>query len=214
MNRSGAKTKRSRRGFTLLEVVLATLLLALVAVGVATTIAFINKAEEGRQRRLAGFEVASRLMLMFVDDDDSINTPEINPGKPYDDFGYSFVWEVRKDDVTVENEDGSNAAQSDNRPGSTAAPFFAGIHLVTISVYAAADRNGQPGRGDKLAEVSRLWHETGGLLTERRSNDSRKRNASKLAQRALELVQRAGRPSGRGGGGNSGGNSGGGGTGK
>ena len=44
MNRSGAKTKRSRRGFTLLEVVLATLLLALVAVGVATTIAFINKA--------------------------------------------------------------------------------------------------------------------------------------------------------------------------
>lgn len=65
----------ARGGMTLLEVVLSVTILGLVAATAATALGFMIGRQERQQQRLAAAEIASRLVLMYLDDDASLPSP-------------------------------------------------------------------------------------------------------------------------------------------
>ncbi len=188
-----SSVRSARRGFTLLEVVLASVLLMLVTASIVTAVSSINRAEEGRRRRLAAYEVANRLMLMFVDDENSIKGPDLNPDREYEDFGYTFRWSIERQPVRVEGPSDS----------VTSAQLFNALELVRMRVHVGIrGNNNVVMRGEELAQVSRFYHTLHQSLTENHQ-DSRQRTAAQAAARALDLARQQG-----GGGGSGSGNGG------
>ena len=61
-----------RRGVTLLETILAAALLAAVAGAIVAALGGIASSEDKRRLRLAGYEVANRLILQYADDPSSM----------------------------------------------------------------------------------------------------------------------------------------------
>ncbi|MGQ0627429.1 MAG: hypothetical protein ACT4PL_04925 [Phycisphaerales bacterium] len=190
--RSPSRSPRSanaRRAFTLLEVILASILLMFVVSAVIGTVTFINRAEEGRRHRMAALEIGSRLMLFFVDDEDALKEPGLNPGVPYEDLptGYVFWWDIEREPVAIDQD----LAQSNQ--------MISALELVHVRVYAGLGRIGdspaQIGRGDQLASISRLYHQLGSQLTDTRF-DSKGRTTIKAANRAMDLARKQGVGSG------------------
>jgi len=179
------QSRQTRRGFSLLEVVLASVLLSLVAASVVGTITFINKAEEGRRHRLVAFEVANRLLLMYLDDEKAITqSPEINPNLVIRQDGYDFRWTIAYEPVTVEGEFVADSG------------FSNGVRMLRLSVYGSKD-DGVP--TDRIAEVTRLYHTLHQSLTESKLS-SRQRTMNDAAMRALNMAREGGGPPPSGGG--------------
>src|SRR5438034_427021 len=100
--RRNAVRRLRRRGTSFLEVVLASVLLAVVVTSVVSALSFINRAEIRQKQQLAAFEVASRLMLQFLDD------PEAMPQQSahYDDGTYKFRWSFVAEPVEIASTPG------------------------------------------------------------------------------------------------------------
>ena len=70
------KVRRSARGVTLLETILAAALLAGVAGAIVNALAGMASSEDKRRLRLAGYEVANRLLLQYSDDANKMPEPD------------------------------------------------------------------------------------------------------------------------------------------
>ena len=143
----------SARALTLIEVVLAVLLLGLAATAVMSSVAFVL-GTEGRGRKIAAaFEVANRLVLQQLDD------PKLMPppGSPveYNDQ-YTFAWDMELTPVTMQLSARSAAAAPANSQS-----FLSRFKIVTINIYEAQERSaGGVSAGEHLATLSRVYDPT------------------------------------------------------
>ncbi|MEM1186020.1 MAG: type II secretion system protein [Planctomycetota bacterium] len=128
--------RSSRRGLTLLETVLGVLLLGMVAATLAGTTGALRRQSERDRQRLAAVELANRLLLQFVDDEENLPS-ELLP-IAYD--GMLFRWRSRLDPVNVRLSD----ASLNRRVEGDAAGFdFRNrLRVVRVSVWLDAESGG------------------------------------------------------------------------
>ncbi len=142
------------RGMTLLEA-----LLAVVILGAATTIAVggmgaIQRLQEVEQHRLNATEVAHRLLLNHMIDPSSLPSVE----RPIAQGAGVYRYEIEESIVESE-ERGDRRSRRRARPMSEATGnqrLQAGLVQVTISVYRDAGGRPDLARG-ALAELSRIY---------------------------------------------------------
>ena len=148
---------RSGRGSTLIEVVLAGVLLSLIAGSVFSAISQTVRADARQRHRLAAHELASRIMLQYID------SPKGLPAEnaPYDDGVYKFRWELRGDDVRVKTD------------AEKVSALFDKTRLLRVKVFAGVDAGGGAVQsGEQLAEIVRLYNRA---LILSRNDDSKGR---------------------------------------
>tara|TARA_R110000868_G_scaffold119469_1_gene316594 strand:+ start:312654 stop:313217 length:564 start_codon:yes stop_codon:yes gene_type:complete len=128
----------SRRGATLIEAVLATVLLGMVAATLASAVSFMNSSQRRMQQRLGAAELSNRLMLQYIDDQDGM--PDKSLPIEYDMDLYRWTLDVEP--VEFEMAEPPPEA-ADNTIGSGI--NFDRIRLVSIRVWLSEDSGG--GRG-------------------------------------------------------------------
>lgn len=152
-----ARAFRWRRGSTLIEVVLAGVLLSLVAGSVFAAISQTLRAEARQRHRLAAHELAGRIMLQYIDSPKGLP----DEGAPYDDGVYRFRWALSGEDVRVKAEADKVSA------------LFDKTRLLRVKVYAGVEAGGGTvQRGEQLAEIVRMYNRA---LILSRNDDSKGR---------------------------------------
>jgi type II secretory pathway pseudopilin PulG len=179
--RERAGAQRWARGSTLLEVVLAAVLLALVAAGIFTTLGYLARAETQRERVAAAHEIASRLLLQYLDDPSQMPS-EAAPIK--DGSGrHTFRFSVREEAVDVKTSVTGGAAGAAGAPvGAGGAPVVGGgdanqmlaqTKLLRATVYEGiATEQAGVRPGEPLAQLTRLYNP---MLMLMRNEDARNR---------------------------------------
>lgn len=157
----------SRRGSTLLEVLLASVILGLVAVSITSAITFVARTDLMQQRRLGAYELANRLLLQYLDDRKQLPSQAV----PYDDGRFLYRWELVEESLKYEQlEGGISEAPSNWAPAMSA---IEQTKLLRVRVYQGIpDGIGGAVRGQELAELVRPHNP---LLLLSRNPDSRER---------------------------------------
>ncbi|MGE3322696.1 MAG: hypothetical protein AB7K52_10600 [Phycisphaerales bacterium] len=149
---------------TMIEVVLASLLLAMLASALCGAIVYAHRAEMLRVKRLMAYDVANRLLLQYIDDTHNKNFPK--PNDPVMHEGRPFYFELIEEPLQMENLDGYVPPQA------------ASMRLIRIRVFDAFEP--YPGNVQKsvqLAELVRPFHP---LVAMYRNADSQGRNLSNM----------------------------------
>lgn len=150
-------TFRSRRGSTLIEVVLAGVLLLLVAGSVFAVISQTMQAGARQRHRLAAHELAGRIMLQYIDSPKGLP----DEGAPYEDGVYKFRWALTGEDVRVKTE------------AEKVSALFDKTRLLRVKVFAGVEAGGGTvRRGEQLAEIVRMYNRA---LILSRNDDSKGR---------------------------------------
>ena len=74
-SRHGRRSAQRAPGLTLLEVVLAVVMLSGVSASIMSAIAYVERGDARDRRRLAAYEVANRLVLQWLDDSKAMPEP-------------------------------------------------------------------------------------------------------------------------------------------
>src|SRR5690606_8838572 len=128
-------------GLTLLEVVLAVVMLSLVSAAITSAIATVELMNEKARRLTAAHELAHRLVLTCLDDQERMPSETI----PLDYGPYQFMWENEESPVRMEINDAQRSI-------SASVPQALGrFRLITIRVFEAAGDPRQPYPGGELA---------------------------------------------------------------
>ncbi|HYE03469.1 MAG TPA: hypothetical protein VD963_09575 [Phycisphaerales bacterium] len=153
MSRTRSVRPRPRppaRGMTLLEVVLATMLLALVAISITSVLAFAVRTNAEGKRTLGAFEVANRLVLQYLDNKRAM--PQ--RGLPVEYGTYRYLWDLSEQRVEMQMR------RTELRPGASEIPTNR-FRLLTVRVYEAQEAGPGVARGDELAMLTRLYDPVG-----------------------------------------------------
>jgi hypothetical protein len=134
----------------MLEAVLASVLLTLAAIAASTTVSFLARCQVDDQRRLGGYELASRKILEYLDDSDSIGSDAV----PQVMYGFRYRWRLEKDSLRMDVKQSEAAARS-------AAQLRADrFEVITVTVWAVdeaeAARTGVPVAGEQVARLTRV----------------------------------------------------------
>jgi hypothetical protein len=135
----------SRHAITLLEVILAVLLLSLTVAAVTGAISAILGMEADGRKRLEGYEVCNRIMLQFLDDEEGL------PGKalPINYGDHKYFWDLDKTPtrmvINKKQESGGANLQALDR-----------FMLVGVTVYDANQNGNYDTRGEPIAFISRV----------------------------------------------------------
>ncbi len=166
---------RRRRGVSILEAVLSTLLLAMVAVSMAAAVTHVQKSAEMGKLRVAAHEVANRLALQWLDDEGSLPAQEM----AYDDGTFQFRWELSTMPLTVTVPSGSALNAPTDGP---AAKLLNAQLLLVVDVYEAIpDGVGGTYPGVKLAELRRTHNPQARMTGNPDSMGRLARNAGRTA---------------------------------
>lgn len=169
-----------RRGVTILEAVLATVILGMISVAVAATITYVQKSAENGKHKVHGYEVCSRLMLQWLDDETAMPPQDA----PYNDGTYLFTWEVRTDTIEITMPPGSMLQPPLD---GNAAQLLKAQKLITVRVYeASAGGSGGAITGPMIAELRRTHNPQSKLAG--RNPDANKR-LTQNRDRVFGLVQ-------------------------
>lgn len=142
-----ARTARQRAGMTLLEVVLAVALLAMITAAAMSTVTLIITLSIDDQRRLGAYEVAHKLLLQYLDEKKKM----ASTSSPIDYAGGRYTYRYRLEETPMEMRTKAREARSSS--GEVAADRF---KLITIRVYNAVDMGGSMAQGEELAVLSRI----------------------------------------------------------
>src|SRR4051812_48077688 len=82
---------------TLLEVVGAVVMLAVITAGVFQAVGFVLNASAREQERLGAVGLANRLVLLYLDDEDHMPSPSL----PLDYEQYQYRWTLTVDPVRL-----------------------------------------------------------------------------------------------------------------
>lgn len=143
------KPRRSTRGVTLLETILAAALLAGVAGAIVNALAGMASSEDKRRLRLAGYEVANRLLLQYADDANKM--PE--PGGPYEyQPGMFFRYTLTK--LPLKLETPPDSVMEPKEWGGAEATLKQ-LVLLDVKVFVSNERGEfiQP-----IAQLTRCYH--------------------------------------------------------
>ncbi|MBL4809244.1 MAG: type II secretion system protein [Phycisphaerales bacterium] len=148
---SRKKFLHSRRGATLIEAVLATVLLGMVAATLASAVSFMSASQRRMEQRLGAAELANRLMLMYMDDQDAM--PNKSLPIEYDIDLYRWTLEVDPVKFTMAQ---LPEEADDNAIGSGI--NFGRIRLVSIRVWLSEGSGGTRGFSTEFpnAQLTRL----------------------------------------------------------
>ena len=143
--------KASRRGTTLIEAVLATVLLGMVGATLASAVAFMSASQRRMQQRLGAAELANRLMLQYIDDQDAM--PNKSLPIEYDIDTYRWTLDVNPVEFSM--------AQPPPETDTTALGSginFDRIRLVSIRVWLDESSGGARGFSTELpnSQLTRL----------------------------------------------------------
>jgi hypothetical protein len=146
-----ARTRRSPRrapGLSLLEVVLAVVMLTGVATSIMSAIAYIERADARDKRRLAAHEIANRLVLQWLDDNKSMPEPWLPIA--YGDR-YQFFFELSISPVMME----LNETQA---RGETTLQGLDRYRIVAVRVFDSDESDPRrPRPGEELALMWRIY---------------------------------------------------------
>jgi hypothetical protein len=143
--RQARRVAAARRGITLLEVILAVLLLALTVAAVTGAISAILGMEAEGRKRLEAYEICNRIMLQFLDDEDGL------PGKslPITYGDHKYFWDLDKTParmvINKKQESGGANLQALDR-----------FMLVGVTVYDANENGNYDTKGEPIAFLSRV----------------------------------------------------------
>lgn len=143
--------RRGRRcsapGVTLLEIVLAVVLLTGVATAVTAAIAYVEGSDARDRRRLAAHELAGRLVLQWLDD--FTKMPQAHERLPYNHEEFYFSCDATPVIMRL------NERQA---RGETSLQGLDRFVLVSVRIYESVPNGtSTPARGDEIAHVWRLY---------------------------------------------------------
>lgn len=120
----------TRRGLTMLETVLAAVLMAMIATTLVAGLGFVHADHRRQQQKLGAAEIANRLMLQYLDEKSAMPSEAL--AVTYGARGqYRYYWKAQEEKVSLrEVRPGSSA--SANRVGGVKADR---IKLITIRVW-------------------------------------------------------------------------------
>lgn len=140
---------RARRGLTFLEVVLASVLLGMLAATAVSAMSYVIGTQERAQRKLQALEVASRLMMIYMDDPAELKGLE---GQLVPYAGLKYRWNMEKTEVTpipARLPEGANANTFQT---------LARMDNVRIRAWLSEDSGGarEPEAGMQVGTIVRL----------------------------------------------------------
>lgn len=133
-----SRIPQSRRGATLIEAVLATVLLGMVGATLASAVSYMNASQRRMQQRLGASELANRLMLQYMDDQDAM--PNKTLPIEYDIDLYRWTLDVEPVEFSM-----AEPAVEDDAGDFGSGINFDRIRLVSIRVWLSEESGG--GRG-------------------------------------------------------------------
>ncbi|MBL4590560.1 MAG: hypothetical protein JKY96_01230 [Phycisphaerales bacterium] len=128
---------QARRGLTLIEAVLAVVLLGLVGATLASATSFLSTMQHRMEQRLGAAELGNRLMLQFMDDSESLPSKALPIA--YDRDLYRWTIDERSVKFDIEVSDDAQASATGLIGSGT---NLDRIKLVTIRVWLGADSGG------------------------------------------------------------------------
>lgn len=137
----------SRRGMTFLEVILATAMLALVTASVFSAINFAVGSQARHEQLLGAAEVASRVVVMYLDDPDATLAQQ---GRPMDYGPLRYRWSASSAPITLEID--ADAAAQSGAVG--AAPSLSRLEELTVHVWLSEESGGSRDPAPGLPQVS------------------------------------------------------------
>lgn len=142
--------RATRRGMTFLEVTLATALLALVTASVFTAINFAVGSQSRHEQLLGAAEVASRVVVMYLDDPDATLAQQ---NRPMDYGPLRYRWSANWSPITLE-ADAEAAAQS----GIGSGPSLSQLQELTVHVWLSEESGGarDPVQGVPQVSIKRM----------------------------------------------------------
>lgn len=94
------RPNQARPGLTMLEVIFAMAILGLVVMATMSAVSYVHASQAREQRTLAAYEIANRLVLMYIDDPNSPWNEGDTIGWP---SGEQYRWEIIRSDVKVDS---------------------------------------------------------------------------------------------------------------
>jgi type II secretory pathway pseudopilin PulG len=138
--------RRVRRGMTFLEVTLATAMLALVTASVFSAINFAIGSQARHEQLLGAAEVASRVVVMYLDDPDATLAQQ---DRPMDYGPLRYRWSARSETITMK-ADADAAAQS----GVGGGPSLSRLEELTVQVWLSEESGGTRDPAPGVPQVS------------------------------------------------------------
>jgi type II secretory pathway pseudopilin PulG len=136
----------ARPALTLLEVVLAVTLLALIAGTAGTALSYVVAGQERQSRRMASAELANRLILQYLDDENSMPRPGtiIRYAADY------YRWELTQEPLRM------RAARQTPLPagGTLRATHLERLKRVTVRVWLSEESGGAREWGPGVPGIS------------------------------------------------------------
>ena len=142
----------SRRGISLVEVVMASMLLAIIASAVVGGITTVVAADSRNQQKLEALELANRLLLQYLDDKDAMPSQEthISQGRGV------YRWVLRQSPVQLSMPEESVIDKPTDGPGSKTIDKLV---LLSVSIYTGVpDGMGGYAYGDRACTLTRMYH--------------------------------------------------------
>ncbi len=122
------------RGLTFLESILAVVLLSMVAITLSSAVSFLSQSQKRFDQRLGAAELANRLILQYMDDQDSLP----NRSLPIEYDTDLYRWTLEESAVKFEFDD--RVVDDNNNLGSGVS--LDRIKLITVRVWLGADSGG------------------------------------------------------------------------
>lgn len=135
----------SRHALTLLEVILAVLLLSLVVTAVTGAISAILGMESEGRKRLEGYEICNRIVLQFLDDKDALPSS----GLPITYGDHKYFWELDQTDARM-------VINKKQEAGGANLQALTRYKLIGVTVYAADFDGNRDVKADPIAFLSRI----------------------------------------------------------
>ena len=175
VGRSIRRPPASRRGMTLLEIILALTLLSILFGVVFGLVGMLDGLQLRNQRSIAAKEVGHRLVLAHLDDD----TAMPSKSQPIEYGRFKFMYDLHKEKVVME----LNQTQ---RSSDVSPQGLDRFEMVTINVYDAEPAGDYFQPGELVAQLTRVYDPFAP-----RNPDSANRyfnDPNKLLKRVFELV--------------------------
>lgn len=120
------------RGLTILESVLATVLLGVVASVLLAALNTMWRSQVRLAQTLGAAETANRIVLQYLDDRSAL---ESQSGRPLNYGSWSFRWELEESSVRFTPPAGVAGAAAENRVERGVAANFNRLKLVRVRVW-------------------------------------------------------------------------------
>ncbi len=148
--RPRTRAHSTRRGATMIEAILATVLLGMIGATLAAAASFMTMSQRRSEQRLAAAELANRLMLQYIDNQDAMPSGSL----PVEYNADLFRWTMDVQPVRIEMVNPTETQNAQDVGGLN----FDRVKLVAIRVWLGEDSGGSRGYTTQVpnAFVSRL----------------------------------------------------------